>query len=235
MLTVDFNLLKINKGDRVLDCGCGNGRHTWEACKLEDCLVCGIDILEDDIKKTKIMAKHMDQIKETKGWGEAMMGDALRLPFKDACFDKIICSEVLEHVEDDAQGVKELVRVLKDKGSIAITVPTYLTETVYWKLDKGYHNHPGGHVRKYQAGKLVELLLKNNLKIFAVRFEHALHSIYWLLRCIFKLKNENAFIPALYYKFLVHQITTKSKFINLIEDICNYIFPKSIVLYARKY
>ena len=234
MLTVDFKLFKINKGDRVLDCGCGNGRHTWEACKLVDCQVCGIDISDDDVKKTKIMTKHMDQTKEAKGWGEAMQGDALRLPFRDACFDKIICSEVLEHVKDDEQGVKELVRVLKEHGSIVVTVPTYLTETVYWKLDKDYHNHPGGHVRKYRANRLIDSLRRNSLKIYAVRFEHALHSIYWLLRCIFKLKNEDAFVPALYHKLLVHQIITKSKFMNMLENLCNFLFPKSIVIYARK-
>ena len=203
-------------------------------CKLEECMVCDLDILDDDVKKTKIMTKHMDQIKETKGWGEAMLGDALRLPFNDACFDKVICSEVLEHVKDEEQGIRELVRVLKHSGSMAITVPTQLTETAYWNIDSDYYHHPGGHVRIFRAGQLVEALRRNNLKVYAIRFEHALHSIYWLLRCIFKLKNENAFIPALYYKFLVHQITTKSRFVNMIEDICNYIFPKSVVIYAMK-
>ena len=234
MLTVDFNLFKIKNGDRVLDCGCGDGRHTWEVCRLEDCLVCSLDISEIDLKKTKLITKYMDQAGEAKGWGEAMLGDVLSLPFKDACFDKIICSEVLEHLEDDEQGIRELARVLKEKGSIVVTVPTYLTEIIYWKLDKDYHNHPGGHVRRYQASQLINSLRKNNLKLYAIRYKHALHSIYWLLRCIFKLKNENARIPSFYHKLLVHQIVTKSRFINLIENICNFFFPKSIAIYTKK-
>ena len=234
MLTVDFNVLGVKAGDYLLDIGCGEGRHSFEACKWDGCRVWAVDICRDSLRKTKYMLDCMDARKELGGTWNVALGDAMSLPFKDGSFDKIICSEVLEHLMDDAQGVRELVRVLKDQGAIAVTIPTYLTEAVYWKLSWDYCHHPGGHVRKYKAPELVTLLRRNRLQVYAIRFEHALHSIYWLLRCIFGLKNETARIPALWYTILDWDIRYQSRLVHLLEDVCNYIFPKSIIIYARK-
>jgi SAM-dependent methyltransferase len=176
----------------------------------------------------------MDDGQEAGSWWVVMMGDVLNLPFRDGSFDKIICSEVLEHVADDNRGIGELVRVLKKGGIMAVTVPTYLSESIYWMLSEDYHNHPGGHIRKYQAQQLIAALRRNNLRVFALRWEHAFHTIYWFLRCAFGLKNEKAFIPALYYSFLEQEIISQSKFVRFMEGICNYFFPKSIIVYTQK-
>ena len=135
-----------------------------------------------------------------------MLGDVLNLPFRDGAFDKIICSEVMEHVIDDERGAQELVRILKDGGSMAVTVPTYLSETMYWTISKDYWGFPGGHIRKYKVRRLVRLLERQGLKVYAIRYKHSFHTIYWLLRCIFGVKNENALIPSIYHRFLVRQI-----------------------------
>jgi len=234
MLTVNFNLFRVENGDRFLDVGCGEGRHSFEACRLTHGMVCAMDLDDLSLRKTHYVLHYMDSQKVSKGSWHVMFGDALRLPFKDATFDKVICSEVLEHIEDDERGIEELVRVLKQGGALAVTVPTYLSEAVCWALDEDYYNHPGGHVRKYKARDLVNALRRNNLSVYAIRYEHAFHSIYWILRCIFRLKNEKARIPALYHKFLAMQIVTNSRFAHRMERICNFFFPKSIVIYTRK-
>lgn len=234
MLTVNFGLFRINNGDKVLDVGCGEGRHSFEACRLNHCMVCAMDIDDLSLRKTHYVLHYMDSQKVSKGNWNVLFGDALSLPFKDASFDKIICSEVLEHLEDDERGIRELVRVLKQGGAMAITVPTYLSEAVCWALDQDYYNHPGGHVRKYKAQELMDSLRRNNLAVYALRYEHAFHSIYWILRCIFRLKNEKSPIPALYYKFLEMQIVTRSRFVHRMERLCNFFFPKSIVIYTKK-
>ena len=234
MLTVDFNLFPIESGDRVLDVGCGEGRHSWEACKEYPCSVCALDVCEESLRRVQYVLHYMVNNNEAKGWGNVMLGDALHLPFKDATFDRIICSEVLEHLIDDEQGMRELVRVLKDDGALVVTVPTYLSELVYWTISKDYYGFPGGHIRRYKTGELVRALRRNNLAVYDIRYEHAFHFIYWLLRCSFGVKNEQATIPALYHRFLTMQIATRSRFLSLVEEVFNFIFPKSLVVYTRK-
>ena len=234
MLTVDYELLGIKDGERVLDIGCGQGRHSWQACKECACLVCALDIEEADLKKADNMLCLMDQQGESKGKWLVVRGEIQSLPFEDATFDKIICSEVMEHIPDDQQGIKEMRRVLKDDGILAISVPTYLQETICWKLSKDYHHKPGGHIRIYKASELVSKLRQNSMDVYAVRRKHALHSFYWISRCIFGIDNEKAKIPALYHRFLVWDIYNNKKPVRLLEDFLNRFISKSTVVYAKK-
>jgi len=234
VLTIDYDLLGIKDGERILDIGCGEGRHSWEACKTANCLVYALDIEVEGLNKARETLQAMDKEGECKGSWVLIKGDTTRLPFKEAAFDKIVCSEVLEHVPDDQQAIKEMVRVLKDDGIIAISVPTYFTEAICWKISREYHDHPGGHVRIYKTNELLSPLRQNNLHIFATRRKHALHSPYWISRCLFGVNREKALIPSLYHKFLVWDIKTGSKPVRLLENFLNHFFPKSTVVYTCK-
>ena len=130
MLTVDFKLFTVNSGERVLDVGCGPGRHSWYVCSLDHCHVYSMDIDLESLLKAKYMFQEMEKDNLAKGSWNLILGNTMKLPFKDGSFDKIICSEVLEHVIDDEQGVRELLRVLKDDGDLAVSVPTWFPETV---------------------------------------------------------------------------------------------------------
>jgi ubiquinone/menaquinone biosynthesis C-methylase UbiE len=234
VLTIDFDLLGIKSGDRVLDIGCGEGRHSWEACKRTDCSVCAVDIEPASLEKAKYVFVALDRQKESNGRWHVVRGDAMNLSFRDASFDRIICSETLEHIRDDQRGIRELARVLKDDGILAVSVPSYLPEAIFWKLSKDYHNQPGGHVRKYKAKELAASLHQNNLTVFAVRRKHGLHSIYWLLRCIFGINNQKSLIPSLYHKFLVWDLKTRSTSVRLLDSFLNLFLSKSVVIYIRK-
>ena len=234
MLTIDYDLIGIRDGERVLDVGCGEGRHSWEACKRNDCLVCASDIDETNLKKAHYALYLMKQEGEIRGKWLLSRCNITSLPFKDASFDKVICSEVLEHVPDDLQGIRELVRVLKDGGKLAVSVPSYLPETICWKLSRDYHGKPGGHIRIYKAGEIISKLKQSNLEVYAVRRKHALHSFYWISRCLFGVNNEKALIPSLYYKFLVWDIHKRSRPVSLFDSFLNKFFSKSLVIYARK-
>ena len=234
MLTIDYEFVAIKDGERVLDVGCGEGRHSWEACKQGDCLVCALDIEQVNLKKAQHVLWLLDKQGESKGKWLLLKGSMLSLPFSDASFDKVICSEVLEHIPDDCQGIAELVRVLKHDGTLAVSVPSYLPEAICWKLSRDYHNHSGGHVRIYKANELASKLRQNKLHIYAVRHKHALHSFYWISRCLFGVNNDKALIPSLCHRFLVWDIETKSKPVRLLDDFLNNFFSKSMVFYARK-
>jgi len=231
MLTIDYALLGIKEGERVLDIGCGAGRHSFEAYKY-NCRVYALDVGEENLAKTGYILRLMEE--QSGAEWTLLRADALRLPFRDSCFDKVICSEVLEHLYQDEQAIGEMVRVLKDDGKLGISVPTYLSETIFWKLSRDYCRQPGGHVRKYKAGEIIALLQQHGLRIYAIRRKHALHSFYWLLRCLFGLKRENALIPSVYHRFLVWDINTKTRPIRLLESLLDHFMAKSVVYYAYK-
>ena len=234
MLTIDYSLLGIKDGERVLDVGCGTGRHSWEACRQSRCLVYALDIDVDELMRAKGMFRAMDEQGESRGQWSLLQASTMSLPFKEASFDKIICSEVLEHVPDDWHTMREMARVLKDEGILAISVPNYLPEAICWRISSRYHNRAGGHVRIYRPGQLLAPLHESNLHVYATRRKHALHSIYWICRCLFGVDNEKALVPSLYHKFLVWDIRTNSRPVRWLEGLLNQFFPKSMVVYAGK-
>jgi SAM-dependent methyltransferase len=231
MLTVDFHRLPLKTGDRILDAGCGEGRHVF-ACMRNDCVTFGMDLNRTSLLKALYILKQMKGRKDGKGHFFLLQGDALQFPFPKETFDKIICAEVIEHVKNDQLGISELARILKMNGKIAITVPTVFTEYLYDYLSKEYFQTPGGHIRKVKPNLLASSMEMNGLHVYAVGFAHSLHSPYWMLRCIFGLHDEKAFIPALYRKFL--HLSLYSKPLRFMERILNSFFPKSIILYAQK-
>ena len=157
MLTVDYDLLGAERGDLVLDMGCGAGRHAFETVR-RGCRIVALDQdLQElvDVRNTfaaMISAGELDADVE----GQPVSADALELPFSNGTFDRIICSEVLEHIPNDSGAIDELVRVLRPGGSIAITVPAWIAEKVCWKLSDEYHapKAVGGHVRIYRKSEL---------------------------------------------------------------------------------
>ena len=234
MVTIDLDLLKISGDECILDAGCGLGRHIWQVCKCNSGTSVALDLDDASLQRARYMLDQMDQKGETIGRYHLISGSVTRLPFDDATFDKVICSEVLEHVPDDNGAISELTRVLKPGGILAVSVPSRLAESVCWKISDDYHNTPGGHIRIYEHQQILDLVNSQKMEIFQVRYKHALHSIYWWLRGLFGLKNEKAPIPALYYKFLVWDICTYHKYTGWLERILNHWFPKSTVIYSRK-
>ena len=125
------------------------------------------------------------------------------LPFPDDSFDRIIASEVLEHLWDDERAIAELVRVLRPGGRLAVTVPTRWPERVSWAINYRYHDTPGGHVRIYRQHELEQKLERAGLWLRGSHHAHALHSPYWWLKCTFGLDNTGAWPVRKYHDFLV--------------------------------
>lgn len=233
MLTVDFDLLDVKKGDVILDAGCGEGRHSFE-CIARGADVCSMDIDMESLKKARyiLAAIKLKEDASYHGRFQIHIGDALNLPFKEETFDKIICSEVMEHVDDDDIACRELSRALKKGGKIAITIPTFFSEFLYDIATEEYFTSPGGHVRKYLPNKIVDLMTRNNLEIYDVKFKHSFHAIYWFIRCVVGLHLENHLFTRTYRKFL--SLASDSRVMTKVEQICDFFFPKSMVFYASK-
>ncbi|MGQ9842781.1 MAG: class I SAM-dependent methyltransferase [Spirochaetota bacterium] len=233
MLTVDFDLLTVQDGNVSLDAGCGLGRHSFEFV-ARGSNVFSMDMDMDCVRRTRFTLVHMRDTGQSKQGArfQVLVGDALNLPFRENTFDRIICSEVMEHVSDDNKACSELTRVLKPGGLIAITVPTYISELIYDTLTYEYFTSPGGHIRKYIPKKLAHIMEQNGLTIYAIDFRHSFHTIYWLIRCVVGLHLENQFFTQRYRNFLTR--TLFSPFMQKVERFFDNFFPKSIILYAQK-
>jgi SAM-dependent methyltransferase len=230
MLTVDFDRLRVTPGMTVLDAGCGQGRHSLELLR-RGCPVLAMDLHLPDLRYTRYLLTDMRRQGEENDFA-VLQGNALRLPFHTACFDRVICSEVLEHVHDPVQAAAELARVLKPGGLLAVSVPTPFTEWVYRFASDDYFNSPGGHVRIFTPRRLQRLLAAQGLRILDLGLAHAFHSLYWWLRCVVGLQNEAHFLTRHCQKLLTHVLFSPQ--LTQTERLFDYVFPKSMVLYAEK-
>ena len=160
-------------------------------------------------------------------------GNAFHLPFADASFDQVICSEVMEHVHDFRAAARELARVAKPGGRVAVTIPTATSEHLYLRLGDDYFESPGGHIRIFRPRELAQGLAEAGLTTMGVGFAHALHTPYWALRSVVGLSgaDRSALVRA-YRVFLLR--ATQSRLMDRLEKLLNHVCPKSLVLYARK-
>jgi SAM-dependent methyltransferase len=115
----DVHLLR---GARVLDLGCGyGGRTVWYAEHGAPREITGIEISEPMVERCRAFAarRAAEQVRFDVGFAE-------RLEFPDAAFDAVLSYDVLEHVEDPAQALREIARVLTPGGTAWLVFPTYL-------------------------------------------------------------------------------------------------------------
>ena len=169
MLTVDYDKLGVRPGDRVLDLGCGFGRHAFEAARRGAAVV-ALDAGPEEVAQVRGTVGAMVEAGELAPDhpATAVQGDALALPFPDATFDRVIASEVLEHIPDDVAAMRELARVLRPGGTMAVTVPRCGPEAINWALSDEYHDTPGGHVRIYRRSTLERRLSSTGLRAHGV-------------------------------------------------------------------
>lgn len=235
MLTVDFDRLGLRPGDRVLDLGCGAGRHAFEIFRRGGHVV-ALDMDDVELKGVQATLAAMYEAGEADEAASAapVRGDAMVLPFPDATFDRIVASEVMEHIPDDAAAMCELARVLKPGGSIAVTVPRFLPELICWALDSNYHETPGGHVRIYRRSELADRLHAAGLVGFGAHHAHGLHSPYWWLKCAVGVRNDDVLPVRLYHRLLVWDIVRRPLLTRAAEAVLTPFIGKSLVVYLTK-
>ena len=146
----------------------------------------------------------------------------------------MIASEVLEHIPDDTAAMRELARVLRPGGAMAVTVPRCVPEAINWALSDEYHDTPGGHVRIYRRSTLERRLGSAGLEPTGYHHAHGLHSPYWWLRCLVGPSNDSHPAVEAYHKVLVWDIV-KAPFVTRTADrVLSPLIGKSLVLYLTK-
>ena len=237
MLTVDYDTLGLRAGDLLLDLGCGYGRHAYEAFR-RGARVVACDMSSTELVEVRALFEAMVEAGEAPaaGMADAVSGDATRLPYPDNTFDRIIASEVMEHIPDDVGALDELYRVLKPGGTLAVTIPSWFPEKICWALSDEYYapKSVGGHVRIYTELEMRNKMRGAGLHPTAAGHAHALHSAYWWLKCAVGPRNDDHWLVKPYNRFLVWDITKKPAVTRITEQLLNPVLGKSLVVYATK-
>jgi ubiquinone/menaquinone biosynthesis C-methylase UbiE len=239
-LSIRAELLPSGAASRVLDVGCGDGRHIVEAAR-RGCFAVGVDYDAGELRKARgRFGAHLVDL---------IAADASRLPFRDGAFDAVICTETLEHLGDDVGAIGEIARVLRDGGALHGAVPSHFTEIPFWMLSRGYHETPGGHVRIYAPAVLFRRLRDAGLCIRSYRYVHFIDSLVWLRFCVTDFLRpsrprtgyEAAILIAVAaergvpsWRRRLREAIGTSRFIAAIDTAGAFIWPKSLTFVARR-
>lgn len=235
MITVDFSCLPVQEHTRILDIGCGSGRHTAAAYDLKKGSVIGADPSFKDLQQAGArLDLHARWTPRRRGAWSLAAADISRLPFRDGSFDVVICSEVLEHVADHHRAVQESIRVLKPGCQLVVSVPRRWPETICWALSRRYRQTPGGHVRIFNVRRLTRQIQAGGMVLWRTHFAHSLHTPYWWLKCLLGIERQDVLPVAAYHRLLAWDMMQKPRLTRRLETWLNPLLGKSVVLYFRK-
>lgn len=114
----NLSFLKLSRGEKILDLGCGKGFETIEAAKMvgDSGYAVGLDLTPEMLNIAKKNAKDQN-IANIK----YIEGDIENLPFGDEEFDAVMSNCVINHAKDKSRVYKEIYRVLKDGGRFVVS------------------------------------------------------------------------------------------------------------------
>ncbi len=233
MLTFNFKKYQLQDDGTMLDVGCGEGRHIFGVMQDYPMMRCiGLDMDDESLEKAEEGYEYFESI--SKAGAEFLKGSAYSLPFPNDTFDLVVCSEVLEHLHEYDDAVKEIFRVLKPGGKFYASVPASWPEKICWLLSKDYQNQPGGHLRIFNQKKLVKEIEESGFKFLSSEKFHAIHSPYWWLRCLFWNSQDSNILVNFYKKILERHILKRPIVIDTIDKLLNPIMGKSFSMYFKK-
>jgi SAM-dependent methyltransferase len=150
----------------ILDCACGRGFYINMIRKVSNCKLVGLELDEDVIEKAGRNVGHLPNLMLSRA-------NIYSQPYADASFDAAILSEILEHIDDDVRGLREVYRLLKPGGVVAITVPNanypFWWDPINKTLESFFGTHIStgplagiwaNHVRLYTAEQLRDAVLR---------------------------------------------------------------------------
>lgn len=208
-LSMTKKMLRISKEDEVLELGCGSGRYLTRL--VRECK----KIVGVDISKTVIKIASSDTSKEKTKTLEFVLTDIIKIPFRDESLDKVYCIDVLEHIPDDFNVMRETYRLLREGGEVLLYVPCRNPLSLGWiisKLTNQYPWYPGdkeaGHVHRYTTKDIKKIIRKSGFNIIQVKyFDHFMSTLFelplsYVKRKLFKGCNTNGGYESKFYLFL---------------------------------
>lgn len=176
-----FRLIDLSgkKPRKVLDVGCASG---WFLSKIKErypkAECTGIDVYKKAIDYGREIYKDL----------KLLSVDAHDLPFRESSFDLIICTEVLEHVENPEKVLSEIKRLLTPKGIAIIEMDSgnFLFRIIwYWWTNTRNGAWKDAHIHKFNTHILEEKINKSGFKISDKRvFNYTMGVVF----CLSKIK-----------------------------------------------
>lgn len=211
-----YNRWTVRKFDKylkgkILEIGCGIGNFT----KL---LIGYGEVFAIDIDKHYVAAA----IRTVKGKAKIEYGDIedSNYFFGGQKFDTIICLNVLEHIKDDGRALRNMYSLLEKNGFLVLLVPAH--DFLFGEIDKSI-----GHFRRYNKGKLLNLMKSIGFKIIKARLLNVLGAVgWWFAGKLLKNKDVG--------KGKVKLFNVVAPMILPIEDVIEPPFGTSVLVIARK-
>ncbi len=166
-----FEWIDPHDDDLILDCACGRGFYLNMFRYVSRCRLFGLELDPEVVRKAQRNVGHLPSLLLTNA-------NIYALPYPDDTFDAVILSEILEHIERDVDGLREVMRVLKPGGVVTITVPNanypFWWDPINKTLETLFHTHIqrgplagiwANHVRLYTRDQLRASVLAAGFEI----------------------------------------------------------------------
>lgn len=259
MKTIAIDRLNLQSGEKVLDIGCGEGRHLYSCYREAETQVVGLDTDPEALETFHSWFTDipLPPSSPRRAWS-ILEGDAFRLPFRTNSFDVVICAEVLEHLPDYRQALREMNRVLKPNGRLAISVPKFFAEWVCWVLSDDFPSDSGGHVRIFREHQLKRHIESRGFQCTDRYGVHGLHTPFWWLKalsghldrppttveadqtpdwwpsCLTGKSQYPNPVVGFFHQFLVWHIMKQPRLTRWVESLLNPWLGKSLVMHFEK-
>lgn len=117
--TAILKYLRPKESEKILDIGTGTGRIARKIVKTSEVSVVGIDVSKRHIRRANVKKK---KLRDSGNRYQLIIADGQFLPFKDSCFNSIICTRTIKYFPNYKTGIREMSRVLKNKGKLVLTL-----------------------------------------------------------------------------------------------------------------
>ncbi len=166
---------EIGPEDTVVDVGCGDGA----CCRYAGSR--GAEVIGIDLEPT-LVEKASEAMRgiPARSW-KGIVGDCDPIPLADATATVVICTEVLEHVENPARVAAELARIGKPGARYLISVPDPASESLMREIAPAWYWRPPFHRRVYRHSDLNAVLQGAGLTVERREPFGAYYSLRWLL------------------------------------------------------
>jgi len=223
-----FRGIPVGPGDSVVDVGCGDGGASL-FCARRGAHVTVVDI---DPKVISAMEARLEEI--SPGDHASLVSDGDPLPLADAMASRVLCTEVLEHVDDPEQLLSELVRIGKPGALYLLTVPGALQENLQKHVAPPSYFQKPNHVRIIERSDFAKMVSRAGLTIEEHTQYGFFWSIWWALFWACKVDLNKPSHPALdHWTESWRAILALPQGAQLKRQLDEFM-PKSQVIVARK-